>query len=382
MARWAASHAYGRTVTPPALPLSTSYLEVRRDDLATTRLVDEPVPDIEPGQALLRIERFGLTANNVTYGVAGDTLGYWRFFPAAEGWGRIPAWGFAEVVASEVDGLDVGARVFGYVPMGTHLLVEPTKVRNSGFTDASAHRAELPAPYNAYRRVDADPLYSPDDENLQALLLPLYMTSFVLDDYLDDNAWFGAQQVITSSASAKTAIGTATLSAGRQVRPRIVGLTSTGNVDFVSSLGCYDTVVPYGSLDRLDTTRPAVYVDVAGDTTLRAEIHERFGDALTHSCVVGMSHWDAPHTSPVNGPRPTLFFAPSQIEKRIGEWGGSGYQQRLGDAWSRLVTDAATWLQVNEADGLPGAQQTYARLLAGQTDPRSASVVVLAGSTT
>lgn len=119
-------------------------LEVRRDDLAATRVLDEPLPAVGVGQALLRVERFGLSANNVTYGVTGDALGYWRFFPGTDGWGRIPAWGFAQVVAGDVNGLPAGTRVFGYLPMGTHLLLEPTRVRASGFEDGSAHGVSCP----------------------------------------------------------------------------------------------------------------------------------------------------------------------------------------------------------------------------------------------
>ena len=76
---------------------------VKRDDLRDTGVL--PVPDeeevaLEPGQALLRIDNFSLSANNVTYGAMGDAMNYWDFFPAPEGWGRVPAWGFAEVTRS------------------------------------------------------------------------------------------------------------------------------------------------------------------------------------------------------------------------------------------------------------------------------------------
>ena len=103
---------------------SSRCVEVRRDDLRTTRIVTQPLPPSSAGTALLRIERFGLSSNNVSYAVMGEQIGYWRFFPAADGWGRVPAWGFAEVVASHVDGLDPGVRVYGFLPMAEYLLVE------------------------------------------------------------------------------------------------------------------------------------------------------------------------------------------------------------------------------------------------------------------
>ena len=76
-------------------------LEVRRDDLGTARVVDDEPGRLEDRQARFAVERFGLTANNVTYGLLGDDLRYWTFFPTPEeGWGRVPAWGFAAAVES------------------------------------------------------------------------------------------------------------------------------------------------------------------------------------------------------------------------------------------------------------------------------------------
>ena len=79
----------------------TDFL-VKKDDLRTCRIEEsDEVPSIEPGEALLRVDTFGLTANNVTYAVMGEAMNYWNFFPAADGWGRVPMWGFAEVERSE-----------------------------------------------------------------------------------------------------------------------------------------------------------------------------------------------------------------------------------------------------------------------------------------
>ncbi len=364
--------------------MTARFLEVNRDDLRRTRLLEHAVADPGPGQALLRIDRFGLTANNVTYGVAGDQMGYWRFFPTEDGWGRLPVWGFADVAAGDVPGLEVGTRVFGYLPMGTHLLVEPEDVTAHGFNDATGHRRGLPAPYNAYRRCDADPLYSPTTEGLQAVLLPLFLTSFVLDDYLADNGFFGAGQVVVTSASAKTSIGTACLIARRADRPTVVGITSRSRLDFVRSLGCYDEVAAYSdvaALDALPTSTPTLLVDVAGDRVLRADLHRRFADSLRHSCVVGLSHWDAALdpaavVGPLPGPRPTLFFAPAQVEARVAAWGPQAYQQRLAQAWQRLRDAAGSWMRIVTVPDLDAGAQAYQALLDGRTSPDEGLVVV------
>ena len=57
-------------------------LEVDRNDLHRMRAVETPAAPLEPGEARLAIDRFGLTANNITYAVFGDAMGYWQFFPA------------------------------------------------------------------------------------------------------------------------------------------------------------------------------------------------------------------------------------------------------------------------------------------------------------
>ena len=351
-------------------------LEVRRDDLRTTRVVDEPTPQPAPGQALLRIDRFGLSANNITYGVTGGSIGYWGFFPAADGWGRIPVWGFADVVASDVDGIEAGTRVFGYLPMATNLVVEPSRVGPNGFTNGAARRAQLPAVYNRYQRTDADPLYRPTAEDLHAVFVPLFVTSFVLDDFLADNDDFGAQRVLVSSASSKTAAGTALCLARRTGdRPAVVGLTSPANVAFTAGLGVYDEVVVYPDVTTLDPAVPTVFVDVAGDARVREAVHRHLGDALRYSCAVGLSHWDAPRVDgPLPGPKPLLFFAPSQVEKRLADWGPVGYQRRLAEAWGELLDVAGTWVTVTELSGLPALEDAYRRLLDGQARPDEAVV--------
>ena len=58
-------------------------LQSLKSDLHQSRIVLEQLgEDIQDGEVLLQVEKFSFTANNVTYGVAGDSIGYWNFFPA------------------------------------------------------------------------------------------------------------------------------------------------------------------------------------------------------------------------------------------------------------------------------------------------------------
>jgi hypothetical protein len=345
--------------------------EVERANIREWRVIDEEPPDLAPGQALLRIDAFALTTNNVTYAVTGEAFKYWEFFPArGRDWGRIPVWGFADVIATTHDDVAAGARIYGYLPMSTHLVVMPGRVDSLGFIDVSPHRAALPGAYNQYQRVDADPAHDPDHDDHRMLLWPLFFTSFLIDDFLDDNDFFGAEAVIVSSASSKTAIGTA-FQLEQRKRGETIGLTSPGNVDFVEGLGVYDRVVRYDEIDKLGEAK-AAYVDVAGDTSVRAAVHNAFGDRLTHSMMVGATHWDEPSAAPADlaGPEPSFFFAPHQIGKRSKEWGRAGLGDRVDEAWQRYVEFSDGWVQIHHGYGPEAVEQAYLELLEGRSDPR------------
>jgi NADPH:quinone reductase-like Zn-dependent oxidoreductase len=348
-----------------------------RDDLHRCRFEDAPAPEPGPGEALLRVDAFGLTSNNITYAMFGERMSYWDFFPAEEGWGRVPVWGFAEVSASEVPELATGTRVFGYLPPSSELLVEPAHVSANGFTDASAHRAALPPAYNRYARTDADPLYEAEHEDEQMLLRPLFLTSYLIDDFLDDSDFFGAEMVVLSSASSKTSSALAFQLSLRE-GIAVVGLTSASSAEFVRELGVYDHVVSYDELDALPDRR-AVYVDMAGDAELRAAVHGHYGDELAHSAVVGATHHDRRGQVPdaLPGPRPAFFFAPDRVIKRAADWGADGLQQRMADAWHPYVAWVGNWLEVDHGHGPEALQSAYLDLLDGRIDPARADVLSL-----
>src|SRR6056297_227972 len=108
-------------------------LEVDRTSIGQTRLVDADEPDLADGQVRLHVDRFAVTANNVTYAVFGDVLGYWKFFPVDDGrWGRVPAMGWATVVESRNADLAVGSRYYGWYPMA-HTVVFTATATDDGF---------------------------------------------------------------------------------------------------------------------------------------------------------------------------------------------------------------------------------------------------------
>jgi len=353
---------------------------VARDDLHRCRILDQAPAELGPGQARLTVERFGLSSNNVTYAKFGEAMSYWDFFPTEEGWGRVPVWGFAEVTESDVHALAPGARVYGYLPPSSELIVTPARIDERGFLDASAHRANLPAAYNGYAQVRADPIYEADTEPQQMLLRPLFFTSYLIDDFLEDAGAFGAGAVLLSSASSKTSSALAFLLSRRE-GIEVIGLTSPRSCEFARSLGVYDRVLAYEEIDSLSDDR-TVYVDMAGDAAVRRSVHTHYGDALAHSAVVGATHHDRMGDVPdsLPGPRPTFFFAPDRVSKRTAEWGRDGFESRLAEAWQPYVEWTGSWLEVIYADGGEAIERAYLDLLDGRIDPAKAHVLSPAAS--
>jgi hypothetical protein len=359
-------------------------LLIRRHDFRQRRIApgaDAGAP-LAPRQVRVRVDRFALTANNVTYAVVGEQVGYWRFFPAPEGWGRAPVWGFAQVTESAHPEVAAGERLYGYWPMSTHAVITVGRLTPGALTEDSEHRRALPGAYNHYIRTAADPAHRAGGEDATALLRPLFTTSFLLDDQLADAAFHGAEAVLLTSASSKTALGLAWLLHARRDRPRVVGLTSAGNRPFVEGLALYDQVLTYDDLSALDALASAVAVDFAGRDALTAEVHRRLGDRLKLSLKVGVTHWEADRggAAPEHGPAPAWFFAPDRMKARSAEWGRDGFAARLGEAWNAFIPSTAAWLRTTYVDGPEALDAAFGRFLEGAADPAEGVIARPAGA--
>lgn len=219
--------------------------------------------------------------------------------------------------------------------------------------------------YNSYLATTGDPAYDERLEDLQVLFRPLFLTSFLLADQLADNDFHGARTVVFSSASSKTAFGTAQCLRDRGVR--LVGLTSPRNVEFTTSLGLYDSVLPYDAAVDLE---PSVYLDFSGSADLRSALHDRLGADLRKDISIGLTHQAAPSDQ-----RSEFFFAPNQLRKRTADWGAEGLAQRFGEAWRGFTTQAGKWVRVAEHSGPDELAEVWQSVLAGRTNPATADVI-------
>jgi hypothetical protein len=356
---------------------------VARNDLDHCKLIETPPPDAAqlPDDALLvKVDRFAFTANNITYATLGDTLKYWELFPAPAGFGNIPAWGFGEVMASRHPDIATGERLFGYFPMSSHLVIEAGHVSRRGLRDVAAHRQNVSPVYNAYARVGSDPAFSGLAGDTQALLRPLFMLSFLVDDFLAENEFFGARKVMLTSASSKTAIGLAHLLHSARKDISVIGLTSKANADFVGSLGYHDEIVTYDAIESMPSDRPVALVDMAGNSELRARLHRHFGDGMKHSARIGLTHRASEANEPtMPGARPQWFFAPDQMRKRAGDWGPGGVDTHFSDAWAGFAPTLERWMRIVDGRGPEAVRQVYLDTLHGRIPPDQGHMLSLAG---
>lgn len=360
----------------------STELWVDRKNLRNTRIVSSAMPSLRDGEVLVAIDQFALTSNNVSYAITGDTIGYWGYYPAEGNWGKVPVWGCANVVQSNCVEVPVGDRLFGFFPMASHAVLRPGKIREEQLVDVAEHRQALPALYNGYRRVRAEPDFLQTMEVERCLLFPLFVTSWLIYDYLLDNDFFAAKQVLIGSVSSKTGFALAEmLHNDPQVAQRIIGLTSPANVAFVERLGCCDEVVTYGEESNIDATVPAAYVDMSGDARLTAALHNLMGENMVVSTMVGATHWEQRGDSgALPGAKPTFFFAPAQIGKRDAEWGPGVAMMKAMTASAEVAKKVQDEMSVEWTRDIQGLASLWVDLLDNKVPPNRGLMISLAVS--
>ena len=354
-------------------------VHVDKSKLTNAELVEISDGALADGGVRLAVESFSVTANNVTYAVVGDGFGYWNFFPAPEGKGIVPMWGHAKVIESHHPDFAVGERVYGYLPMASHLDVMPGKVSASGFVDMAEHRQPMSPIYNQYSRLAADPEHDPSREGERMIFGPLFKTGFLIEYFMRSQDWFGAGQVVLTSASSKTAMGLASVAKGRSPSVRRIGLTSAGNVDFVKECGLYDEVLAYDAVSEIARV-PSVTVDFAGNAALLAKLHHHFGDELKYSCLVGATHVEERGGglgggADLPGPTPTLFFAPDHIVALFKEHGPEKAGAMVGESWHAFLAVAGGSVEIERHQGLAAARDVFVEMVGGKVDPAKGIVI-------
>jgi hypothetical protein len=188
---------------------------------------------LRDGEVILRIERFAITSNNVTYAVMGkqmwgsQTLGrvggrvteidafgrrfssasivlwlarntlltvlrselhrnYFDFFPAPESFAVMPVWGIGVVEkTTPAAKLTLNERIYGYFPCEKLIKFKPIRVNAEGFHVERPKMAKSMAVYSKYFRLSADATYT-------------WVSSYVcfLLSFADDSSNLGSRQAL------------------------------------------------------------------------------------------------------------------------------------------------------------------------------------------
>ena len=364
---------------------STSWaIDIDRDDITQAKLVEDAGAPLAPGQVRVHLDSYAMTANNITYavfgkpaGLFGNDQGYWDFFAERDAPGRLPVWGFATVTESQADGVSAGDRFYGYYPMAENAVLTVGNAGPGGFTDVTPRRTTLPPIYNNYQRIEALTDYRTADHDYWPVFRPLFLTGWLIGDQFEDEGDYGASQILIASASSKTAIGLGfTLKRRPEPRPETVGLTSAANVDALAAQGIYDRVISYDQIMTLNAATPAALVDMAGNGAVTRVVHTHFGNNLKASIIVGKSHWDAQaDVEGLPGPERQGFFAPGRSQKRIADWGGAAFGQKIAEAWLAFMDVAPRLTSIDKRSGGDAAVAAYHEMLSGRANP-SAGIVV------
>lgn len=351
-------------------------VHVLRDTLSDAIVVDTDLGKLLPEAVRLKIESFSVTANNITYAVAGDQMGYWNFFPGSGHRGVVPVWGHAVVELSNNPEIAVGERIYGYLPMATHLDVIPGKVSEGGFTDMAEHRQPMSPIYNQYSRLAADPEHNPAREPQRMIFGPLFKTGFLIETMFRSEKWFGARVMVMTSASSKTSMALASVAKDKSPEIKRVGLTSAGNVGFTEASGLYDQVLTYEQADQLEQVE-TVSVDFAGNSKVLRAIHKRLAESLAYSCLVGATHIDGRvgGAKDMPGPKPILFFAPHYALAAIKEMGTKAFGQAVAESWHIFLSEVDSTVELDIRPGIAAARDTFVAMVGGDVDPSIGIVI-------
>ncbi|KAI1749742.1 hypothetical protein F4782DRAFT_293939 [Xylaria castorea] len=291
-----------------------------------------PYPPLGPSSLRLRTSVLSLTVNNFTYAALGTLRNWWDVHPLPEGtpapyndgakYGRISAWGYAEVLESTVPSIPRGSHLWGYVPLGT--LAQDLEVRlHDDIPDqvfvTNGYRQHVMPIYNRYF------VYAPSSSSSSsssdrgaaiahktpavahdAILRVMHATAFLMADFVfsssasrvvapdggPDDAWGAGDAdlrdatVLIFAPGSKAAVIFASLLAQRRKRTtrrsdekdeaaeedegrprRIIGVSSEASRAFVQGTGVYDGVLLTSAADPVAAVADVVVEEDSGSSS-------------------------------------------------------------------------------------------------------------------
>ena len=382
-----------------------------RDDIKETVVLRDELPALQQGEIRLRVDKVGLTANNLFYAQMGEApfLKFFAVYPLEEQHkhlANVPAWGLATVIESANSDFAVGEQFRGFLHM-TNIVQMKAKRTPEGMKAYGGKRDKLNQAYNGFIRVDASgasPINgSGDKSDLAMTSAPGALSGFILYELLKMHDFYDSRGVVLTSASSKLSLATAQLLREDRNNGRlecVTGYTAQGNVEFVRATGLYDVILTYP--EALSSGSDQVFVDVAGDAT----IYKRCKDQLVKAFAVGGTHSDADASiftsfgfsgflkmivdmiapqfvkswaSRRLSPRLEMFFAPTVINELLASWGQEEFDRKSNIALSQFVDTAIdeSWIHVDRSERLEDIQAAYKKIVLGQVPPSQAVILSL-----
>ncbi|TGJ76821.1 hypothetical protein E0Z10_g10818 [Xylaria hypoxylon] len=400
-----------------------------------------PYAPLSSSSLRLRTSVLSLTVNNFTYAALGTALKWWDVHPLppstpapyndSSKYGRISAWGYAEVLESTVPSIPAGSHVWGYVPLGT--LAEELSVKlhpeiNDQIFVTSAHRQHVMPIYNRYfvylpsTRTGAEISQKTAGVAYDASLRVMHATAFLMSGFVfssdaalvvppgpgpDDLAssdWSAqdadladATVLIFAPGSKAAAIFAARLRGreGSEGRPRrILGVSSESSRAFVQSTGIYDDVlltsedpatVSIEGLNKANAGKLVVF-DFGGRagvaprwTTALAQRHEDLlfvgvGSGLLDPSAVGAMFAKMAVKPPYRAVRVGADDMRRRAMKQVGE---EKYWAEEARSWEGFRRDGIKGLGVTWGEGMGDVIKGWDRLAKGEVLPSEGLVYKL-----
>lgn len=127
-----------------------------------------PLPPLQDGHVRARTILIGLSSNNMGYATSGARFHWWDTFPVPADlpapyndqslYGVVPCWGYAEVLESKIQDINVGRLIWGFWPsseLPVDLKLTPTVVEGH-YIERSEHRKEVMNLYQRYILAEAN----------------------------------------------------------------------------------------------------------------------------------------------------------------------------------------------------------------------------------
>lgn len=284
---------------------------VSKENIANHTVLSLPsssLPPLESGHVRVRTTIISLTVNTQTYARLGAVRNWWDTYPVPQNlptpyndqsrYGICPAWGYAEVVESQVAGIQAGELIWGFWPTSSlpvDLKLVPADIGGHWF-EKSEGRNTLMNLYQRYVIPDSQlRVHSLDDAKWREMAweaaLTVWQAGYLLNTYIfgrrrmhplgvgewsEQDAELSSAVVVVLSASGKTARGFIhELISHRSLEESPLGMlsvTSALKADFVPKASFPTRTVSYQqadgdeSLEWIESQKPTkvVIVDFGG----------------------------------------------------------------------------------------------------------------------